>query len=148
FGSIRAQAQRALATMGAEIERRERELKHLIEQSQHWRSALVIKTGASGRRSSAVAAGRDSRTAIGGDGKRVDWDEVLASVPKRYGVEEVMKHPGARAKGRPQIYPAVNRWEAAKKIRRVGQGQYERVSGGQTRLPTKAKAATKRRTAA
>jgi len=77
----------------------------------------------------------------------VNWDEVLASVPKRFTVGDVMKHPGARARGRAQIYPALTRWEEAKKVRRVAQGQYERTSGGtnQARPATQPKKASAKR---
>jgi hypothetical protein len=40
-----------------------------------------------------------------------------------------MKHPGAAAKGRGQVYPALNRWEATKRIRRVDKGVYEKAGG-------------------
>jgi hypothetical protein len=59
----------------------------------------------------------------------VSWEEVLSSVPQRFGVEDVMKHPGAAAKGRAQVYPALNRWEATKRIKRVGKGVYEKAGG-------------------
>jgi hypothetical protein len=72
-------------------------------------------------------------------GKRVKWDEVLAFVPRRFGVQDVMKHPGAAAKGRAQVYPALNRWESTKRVRRVGKGVYEKL-GGTDATPVAAKA--------
>ena len=149
FGTIRTQAERALAIISAEIARRESELKHLMEQARGWKSALGAGNAASARRRVPTARLRVSRAAGSRSAKRVDWDEVLASVPKRFGVKDVLKHPGARAKGKAQIYPAFTRWEAAKKIRRVSQGQYERVSGGgsQTRPKAKARAASTTRKA-
>lgn len=61
-------------------------------------------------------------------GKRVDWDAVLASLPSTFTIEDVLKTPGGKAKGRAQIYPAINRWVNAKKARKVGTGRYNRVA--------------------
>ncbi|MEW6268304.1 MAG: hypothetical protein AB1689_03290 [Thermodesulfobacteriota bacterium] len=52
---------------------------------------------------------------------------MLASVPEKFGVEDVMKHPGARAKGRAQVYPALSRWMQASKIKKIGKGRYQRL---------------------
>jgi hypothetical protein len=117
------------------IARLEGELEDLREQAEVWRKAVSGKATAAlgvgrgaGRRGSSAGATRPR-------GKnRVNWDEVLSSVPQRFGVEDVMKHPGAAAKGRAQVYPALNRWEATKRIKRVGKGVYEKAGGaGATR---------------
>jgi hypothetical protein len=145
FAPVKRQAAKALARLSQEIQRREAELRQLMAQANTWRTALGgggralrIANGAGrpGRRPSAASARRSSA-------KRLDWDEILASVPKRFGVDHVMKHPGARAKGRAQVYPALTRWEATKKIRRVGTGQYEKVAGASQRQA--ARPATKRK---
>ncbi len=49
--------------------------------------------------------------------------------PKRFGVADIMKHRGAASKGRAQIYPALARWVAAKTVRSVPKGVYEKVPG-------------------
>jgi len=147
FASVRRQAELAFAAISREIDRRQRELKHLANQARSWRLALGIRNATPARPSaktvSGSAARATGRSSAARSGTRVDWDEVLASVPKRFGVEDVMNHPGARAKGRIQIYPALTRWEAAKKIRRVAQGQYEKVSTGASRAKLPAKATRK-----
>jgi len=70
---------------------------------------------------------------------RVNWGEVLASTPQTFGVSDVLKHPGARAKGRAQIYAALSRWLADKKVRRISMGRYEKTgaSGGGARAGRK-----------
>jgi len=145
FAPVKRQATRVLATLSQEIQKREAELRELISDANSWRTALGLGgralhvgngAGRQGRRPSAAPARRST-------GKRLDWDQVLASVPKRFGVDHVMKHPGARAKGRAQIYPAFTRWEATKKIRRVGKGEYEKVAGAGQRQT--ARPATKRK---
>jgi hypothetical protein len=130
FAPLRRQAAVVLATLAREIARREEQLHSLRRQAETWRATLgqvgsgpAMGINGAGR----VRRGRPiSRNRSAG---RVDWDQVLASVPKRFGVDDIVKHPGARAKGRAQIYPALTRWEAAKKIRRVAKGQYEKLSG-------------------
>lgn len=75
----------------------------------------------------------------------MNWDEVLGSLPNRFAVDDVLKHPGAAAKGRNQVYPALTRWEAAKRIRRVSKGVYEK---GGTAVTKAAGKPTRRRSAA
>jgi hypothetical protein len=147
FAPVRRQATRVLTSLSQEIQRRESELRDLVSQANSWRAALGLGgralhvgngAGRRGRRPSAAPARRSG-------GKRVDWDQVLASVPKRFGVDHVMRHPGARSKGRAQIYPALTRWEATKKIRRIGKGQYEKVAGAVKARPAQPKAQRKAR---
>lgn len=130
LGSLRAQAANVMGQIEGAIARLEGELADLREQAEVWRKAVSGKATAAlglsreaGRRSSSAGATRPR-------GKnRVNWDEVLSSVPQRFGVEDVMKHPGAAAKGRAQVYPALNRWEATKRVKRVGKGVYEKAGG-------------------
>jgi hypothetical protein len=126
FGAIRAQAAKVLQQLEGQIRALEAELSELRGQLHQWRQlagsgARAVVTRGPGRRPGA-APGRSG-------GKRVKWDDVLAFLPKRFGVEDVMKHPGAAAKGRAQVYPALNRWETTKRVRRVGKGVYEKLGG-------------------
>lgn len=130
LGSLRTQAVNVMGQIEGHIRRLEGELEDLREQAEVWRkavggkaaSALGLGRGA-GRRGSSAGATRPRGS------NRVNWDEVLSSVPQRFGVEDVMKHPGAAAKGRAQVYPALNRWEATKRVKRVGKGVYEKARG-------------------
>lgn len=131
LGSLRTQAASFIDKIEAQIRRLEAELEDLREHADVWRkavsgkaaTALGLSNSGAGRRGRVAGATRPR-------GKnRVNWDEVLSSVPQRFGVEDVMKHPGAAAKGRAQVYPALNRWEATKRIRRVGKGAYEKAGG-------------------
>lgn len=145
FTTVRAQAARALKLLQDEIHQRQADLAHMVAQAESWRSLLG---GAPGRR----APGRPPGSGTGAPrgrrgGKRVSWDEVLASVPKVFGIAEVMKHPGAASKGRPQIYPAFTRWEAAGRIKRVGKGRYEKLGAGEGKASS-AGATAKRKPAA
>jgi hypothetical protein len=137
FGTIRAQAAKVLQQLERQIHALEDELSQLREQFETWRALAGGGRVAAGRR-----PGRHARRPAGtrrsrSGGKRVKWDEVLAFVPKRFGVQDVMKHPGAAAKGRAQVYPALNRWESTKRIRRVGKGVYEKTGGDAAPAPVK-----------
>jgi hypothetical protein len=155
LGPLRAQAAGVLMQLQGQMDRLEAEIAELRGEGEKWRalvggeiaSALGIRRGP-GRPRGAAA----SRNARPRGSARVSWDEVLASVPNRFGVQDVMKHPGAAAKGRAQIYPALNRWEATKRIKRVGKGLYEKAAGKATRAaaapaersPAKKRAAAKK----
>ena len=124
FAVVRAQGAKALAYLEKQIDALKETLDEMIAEAERWRGL----TGGTGRRAGRPAGRATGRPGRRGGGKRVSWDEVLKSVPARFGVEHVLQHPGAKAKGRAQVYPALNRWEATKRIRRVSKGIYEKVS--------------------
>lgn len=150
FGALRSQAAAVIGQIESHIGRLEGELQDLREQAEVWRNAIdgkiasSVGRGIAGRRGSSAGATRPR----GSD--RVNWDDVLSSVPHRFGVEDVMKHPGAAAKGRAQVYPALSRWEATKRIKRVAKGTYEKAGGVAPRVSgtTAKRGAAKKRAAA
>ena len=156
MGSLRAQAASVLGQIEGAISRLEGELEDLREQAEVWRKAVSGKaTTALGLGGGAGRRGRPAGVTRPRGSNRVNWDEVLSSVPQRFGVEDVMKHPGAAAKGRAQVYPALNRWEATKRIKRVSKGVYEKAGGAGTargagvpaeREPSKKRSAAKKPT--
>lgn len=130
FSKVKRQAERALAILTSEIRRREAELEHLVAQANAWREAIgggAPRRGPGRPRGSGGTARAGGKRAGGRSGQRVSWDAVLASVPEKFGVADIMKHPGARAKGRAQVYPALSRWQQANKIKKIGKGRYQRV---------------------
>lgn len=143
FGAIRAQAAKVLQQLEGQIRALEGELTELRGQLHQWRQL------AGGGVRSAATRGR-GRPARRSGGKRVKWDDVLSFLPRRFGVQDVMKHPGAAAKGRAQVYPALNRWETTKRVRRVGKGVYEKTGGesGGAPAPAKRSSGNKRATRA
>jgi len=145
FGAIRAQAAKVLQQLEHQIKSLEAELSQLREQFDNWRHLAggAARSAGTGRRPGRPAGRPPGRGRSGG--QRVKWDEVLAFVPKRFGVQDVMKHPGAAAKGRAQVYPALNRWESTKRIKRVSKGVYEKADGASAPSPAaKRRAAAKR----
>src|SRR5262245_35341171 len=103
FTAVRAQAARALKLLQDEIRQRQADLAKMIAQADSWRA--LLGGGGATRRGSAGAAAGGRRGGRRRGGKRVSWDEVLSSVPNVFGIEHVLKHPGAASKGRAQIYP-------------------------------------------
>lgn len=119
LGSVRAQAAKVVQQLERRIEQLQAEIAEMRAQADSWRQVFG---------GSAPRRGRPpGRTSGRSGGKRLDWNEVLRFVPKRFGVEDVMKHPGARAKGRAQVYPALSRWMQANKIKKIGKGRYQRL---------------------
>lgn len=145
FGAIRAQAAKVLQQLEGQIRSLESELTELRGQLHQWRQ---LAGGGGGGARAAVTRGPGrppGSTGIRSGGKRVKWDEVLSFLPKRFGVEDVMKHPGAAAKGRAQVYPALNRWETTKRVRRVGKGVYEKAGSDAAAAPIAKRGPSKKR---
>ena len=140
FGAIRAQAAKVLQQLEGQIRSLEEELTELRGQLHQWRQLA----GSGARTVATRGPGRPPGAARSG-GKRVKWDEVLSFLPKRFGVEDVMKHPGAAAKGRAQVYPALNRWETTKRVRRVGKGVYEKAGTDTAAAPAAKRGPGKKR---
>ncbi len=126
---FQTQAGQALAALTSEIRVREADLEGLRARAAAWREAVLGK--APQGRKAATANGRGKRAAApptgATRGRRVSWDAVLASVPSKFDIDDVMKHPGARSKGRDQVYPALTRWVQTKKVKKVGKGTYQKM---------------------
>lgn len=128
FAKVREQAQRALDLVLTEIRRREFELEQLVQQAEHWRAALAnTKPNSAKSPARRKAAKTVSREARRPGGKRISWDDVLKGLPAKFSVDDVLKRPGVKARGRAQIYPAITRWMEAKKVKRVGKGKYRKA---------------------
>jgi len=136
--TLRGEAARVIAALDGEIARRRKELAELVAHADAWRATLGGRISAAlgglGGGVERAKAARGTRKAGKGrarGGKRVSWDAVLASLPESFTIEDVLKNPDAARKGRAQIYPALNRWEASKVIKRVAKGRYKRVASGE-----------------
>lgn len=143
--TLRGEAARVIAALDAEIVKRRKDLAELVAHADAWRATLGgrISAAISGLGEKRAKAPRAKGRRRGG--KRVNWDAVLSSLPESFTIEDVLKNPDAARKGRAQIYPALNRWEAAKVIKRVAKGRYKRVAGAEkATAPAKPKAKAKR----
>jgi hypothetical protein len=126
---FQTQAGQALAALTSEIRVREADLEGLRARAEAWRDAVLGKSTRGRKASKGKGAGKRAASprAKSTRGRRVSWDEVLASVPSKFDIDDVMKHPGARSKGREQVYPALTRWVQTKKVKKVGKGTYQKV---------------------
>lgn len=129
FAQVRKQAQRALDGVLTEIRRMEADLRELVEQAEQWRAAIAgtkpTPGKAPGRKKATASKRKSSKRRPGG--KRTNWDDVVKGLPKTFTIDDVMKRPGVKAKGRAQVYPSLTRWMDAKKIKRVGKGKYQKL---------------------
>lgn len=121
FAKVRKQARAALEQVAKEISRREAELERLQADADRWR--VVLGAGSKPTRRSATRRLGAKR----GGGKRLNWDNVVKGLPKTFTVDDVMKRPGVKARGREQVYPSLQRMIESKKVKRVGPGRYQRV---------------------
>lgn len=118
IAQLREQAANVLRAVEEQIALREADLEELSAQLTTWRGLIG---------GSAIPSARPPRRVAARKSGRVNWDDVLRSLPSRFGVEDVLRHPDAARRGRAQVYPAFTRWEVAKRIRRVGKGVYEKA---------------------
>ncbi|MFM8410812.1 MAG: hypothetical protein ACKOCT_11090 [Alphaproteobacteria bacterium] len=130
--TLRGEAARVIEALDGEIAKRRKELAELVAHADAWRATLGGRISAAlgelgGKRAKAPRAKKGRPRG----GKRVSWDAVLASLPESFTIEDVLKNPDAARKGRAQIYPALNRWEASKVIKCVAKGRYKRVAGAE-----------------
>lgn len=141
FATVRKEARKVLELLQREIRRAEADLHELVEQARIWEQAIglgeALPAGPAAKRGrrpkpSASAEGdgagepkapRKPRAS----GPRVDWDEVLRSLPDEFGIDDVLKHPGAAAKGKAQSYPAMTRWQKAGRIQKVERGRFRKI---------------------
>ena len=112
----------ALALINAAVAKAEAELEDLREHARMWREAISGRVAAL-----KVRAPQGRRAAATQRSERVDWAEVLASLPRQFSMPDVMKHRGAAARGKPQAYVAIARWESMGRVKRLAPGQYRKV---------------------
>lgn len=127
FSNVRKQAQRALDAALREIRRREEELAKLVAQADQWRLAIADTKPTARPVARRTRAKAKRTTGKKRSGKRTNWETVLKGLPAKFTVDDVMKRPGVKARGRSQVYPTLTRWMESKKVRRVGKGKYQKL---------------------
>lgn len=113
----------------APTEKKKRPAKKTAKKPAKKIATKAAKKKPAARKAPAAPAKKKTAAKKKSGGKRVDWDKILASLPATFTIDDVMTTPGAKSKGRNQVYPAINRWVTAKKARKVGTGRYKRVGG-------------------
>src|SRR6266849_5326512 len=59
---------------------------------------------------------------------RVNWRQVLAKLPKEFGISDLRKIGALRNKQSSEIYNEISRWTDAGLVERKGRGVYQRLS--------------------
>ena len=116
FRQFQTRARAALADLRREISARETELRELRDEEM--RLARLA-----GRVASSTPSPRHSA----GSG-RVNWRQVLAKLPKKFGISDLRKIDALKYKRASEIYAGIGRWTDAGLVRRKERGVYRRVS--------------------
>jgi hypothetical protein len=129
---IQNEGRKLLATLEAEIRQRETELAGLQANAAKWLAALNMGSSqrrGPGRPPKALAA--TTHRAPAAKPKRsspsVDWDAILAKLPKSFTKEDLEKAtPSLKAHAQARNV-ALARWSRAGSIKKNGPGKYARV---------------------
>lgn len=135
FATLEAQGQRVLKLLEAEIHDLEARLGELRDQAARWSDAIGLSGGRATRwaRPAPRRAGRGRSPQGRVRAKKpasppVDWDAVLARLPKRFSKADLDKAT-PKLKNYPQARViAVARWSRSNQIRKVGEGQYQKTT--------------------
>lgn len=129
--NIQNEGRKLLATLEAEIKEREAELAGLHANAAKWLAALNL--GSSQRRGPGRPKGSVSavRRPAAAKPKRsspsVDWDAILAKLPKSFTKEDLEKAtPSLKAHAQARNV-ALARWSRSGSIKKAGPGKYARV---------------------
>ncbi|MFB3816044.1 MAG: hypothetical protein ACE147_00150 [Candidatus Methylomirabilales bacterium] len=130
FGAYRQQFQAMLDSIRREIAARESELSEL--KAQYDRVAGVLGGGAQASRPASAAAPRRGRRRRA---KALDWKQVYASLPARFDLDTLSRHPSAGKRSKPHLYAIISRWKKEKKIAKDAAGGYRKVEAGAKAKP-------------
>jgi hypothetical protein len=141
FDRLQVEGSKFLKTVEAEIRERQSELDDLREKASHW---LVAMGGAvpkrrgrypgSGKKAGSVAA---PKATLGGAVKKaakpkrkspaVDWEKVLAKLPKSFTMDDVAKATPALKEHTQARVIAVARWSRFGAIKKLAPGKYTKA---------------------
>jgi hypothetical protein len=130
LGAYRQQFQAMLDSIRREIAARESELSEL--KAQYDRVAGVLGGGARAAQPAPAAAPRRGRRRRA---KALDWKEVYASLPARFTLETLSRHPSAGKRSKPHLYAIISRWKKEKRIAKDAAGGYRKVEAGAKPAP-------------
>lgn len=118
LGLIRREVQQVMRALAREIQRREKELAALKAEFAQASDLLRGKTPPP-----PPAARRRSRRS-----RPLDWGRVLDSLPAKFGLETLVKHPVAGKRPKAHLYAIVSRWKKDGKLAAAAGGGYRKVA--------------------
>ena len=116
FRQFQRRARAALTDLRREISARETELRELRDEEMRL----------------ARLAGRvalpSSSAPLSASSGRANWRQVLAKLPKEFGISDLRKIWALRSKQSSEIYNGISRWTDAGLVKRKDRGVYQRLS--------------------
>ena len=121
LGLLRREVQRVMGGLKREIDRRESELAGLKAEYAKGMDLLGGKGRPAPQR--AVRRGRRRRA------QALDWKQVFSSLPSRFTLDVLTRHPSAGKRSKPHLYAILSRWKKEKKITKDASGAYRKLEG-------------------
>lgn len=122
LGVLRKEVQRVLEGLRREIATRESELAQL--RSEYEGAAQLF--GATPP-TAASAPARAARPRPARRAKALDWKQVYGSLPARFTLGDLERHPSAGKRSKAHLYAIVSRWKKEKKITKDAKGGYRKA---------------------
>lgn len=125
LGGIRREVQKVLRGLRQEIARRETELASL--KAEYDKGTDLLRGKVTGK---PVRARRRTRRA-----RQVNWKAVFGSLPPRFTLQTLARHPAARKRPKAHLYAIVSRWKKEKKLTPDPAGGYRKLGGRPRQKP-------------
>jgi hypothetical protein len=121
LGLLRREVQKVMGGLKREIDRREGELAGL--KAEYTKGMELI--GGKGRSATPPAPRRTRRRRA----RPLDWKQVYGSLPARFTLEVLSRHPSAGKRSKAHLYAIISRWKKEKKITKDATGAYRKLEG-------------------
>jgi hypothetical protein len=120
LGGIRREVLKVLRGLKREIARREADLAAVRAEFARGMDLLRGK----GKARPAPVRRRGKRAGR----RRVNWKAVFASLPARFNLKMLGRHPVAGKRSKPQLYAILSRWKKEGVLAKVAGGGYRKVT--------------------
>ncbi len=118
LGGIRREVLKVLGGLKREIARRESDLAAV--KTELARGMDILRGRAKARPAPARRRAKRAR--------RVNWKAVFASLPARFTLKTLVRHPAARTRSKPQLYAILSRWKKDRMLAKDSTGGYRKVT--------------------
>jgi hypothetical protein len=120
LGVIRREVLKVLRGLKREITRREAELAAV--RAEFARGMGLLREKGKARPARARRRGKRARS------RRVDWKAVFSSLPARFNLKMLGRHPLAGKRSKPQLYAILSRWKKEGLLAKDAGGGYRKVT--------------------
>lgn len=118
LGGIRREVLKVLGALKREIAKREEELASL--KAEHAKGEELLRGGAKPRPARVRRRARRSR--------QVNWKEVFSSLPARFTLKTLARHPVAGRRPKAHLYAILSRWKKEGVLARDSAGGYRKAT--------------------